>query len=228
MGRSALAIVLAGVKGRLRLFALDAGLRATAALSLSGRGSHVPSSFDLRPCSGRGRTWEHGLVALALVRAARALDAFGLRTRLRPWGCTAAGAARFQIVLDVATNGHWLAPLRPEGSGESPGGVSPPGAPRTVREPLGSHGSLCSADDITPKVDVHNLRGLIARCCWKELSAPLYDLADDRRRPIDLRPRTETAGSRWRCECRWSGRKGTGVMSPRARWGTRSCVGLGV
>lgn len=56
------AIVLAGVKGRLRLFALDAGLRATAALSLSGRGSHVPSSFDLRPCSGRGRTWEHGLV----------------------------------------------------------------------------------------------------------------------------------------------------------------------
>jgi len=53
------AIVLAGVKGRLRLFALDAALRATAALKVSGRGSHVPSSFDLAPCSGRGRTWEH-------------------------------------------------------------------------------------------------------------------------------------------------------------------------
>ena len=29
--------------------------------------------------------------------------------------------------------------------GESPGGVSPPGAPRTVRETLASHGSRCSA-----------------------------------------------------------------------------------
>ncbi len=29
--------------------------------------------------------------------------------------------------------------------GESPGGISPPGAPRTVREPLDSHGSRCSA-----------------------------------------------------------------------------------
>src|SRR5215467_1162077 len=28
---------------------------------------------------------------------------------------------------------------------ESPGGVSPPGAPRTVREPLDSYGSRCSA-----------------------------------------------------------------------------------
>src|ERR1700741_2049414 len=31
---------------------------------------------------------------------------------------------------------------------ESPGGISPPGAPRTVREPLDSHGSRCSAFDI--------------------------------------------------------------------------------
>src|SRR5919202_4462138 len=30
-------------------------------------------------------------------------------------------------------------------AGESPGGVSPPGAPRTVREPLDSYGSRCSA-----------------------------------------------------------------------------------
>ena len=33
-------------------------------------------------------------------------------------------------------------------AGESPGGVSPPGAPRTVLEPLGSHGSRCSAVDV--------------------------------------------------------------------------------
>src|SRR6516225_8876606 len=32
---------------------------------------------------------------------------------------------------------------------ESPGGVSPPGAPRTVREPLDSHGSRCSAAPMT-------------------------------------------------------------------------------
>ena len=28
---------------------------------------------------------------------------------------------------------------------ESPGGISPPGAPRTVHDPLESHGSRCSA-----------------------------------------------------------------------------------
>jgi hypothetical protein len=31
------------------------------------------------------------------------------------------------------------------GDVESPGGISPPGAPKTVREPLDSHGSRCSA-----------------------------------------------------------------------------------
>src|SRR6202051_442172 len=29
--------------------------------------------------------------------------------------------------------------------GESPGGIAPPGAPRSVHEPLDSHGSRCSA-----------------------------------------------------------------------------------
>ena len=33
--------------------------------------------------------------------------------------------------------------------GESPGGISPPGAPRTVRDPLESHGSRCSAVAMT-------------------------------------------------------------------------------
>ncbi len=32
--------------------------------------------------------------------------------------------------------------------GESPGGISLPGAPRTVREPLDSHGSRCSAGEM--------------------------------------------------------------------------------
>jgi hypothetical protein len=34
-------------------------------------------------------------------------------------------------------------------AGESPDGVSPSGAPRTVHEPLNSHGSRCSAVAIT-------------------------------------------------------------------------------
>jgi hypothetical protein len=33
--------------------------------------------------------------------------------------------------------------------GESPEGISPPGAPRTVREPLDSYGSRCSAVPVT-------------------------------------------------------------------------------
>jgi hypothetical protein len=36
-------------------------------------------------------------------------------------------------------------PRRWSGCVESPGGISPPGAPKTVREPLDSHGSRCSA-----------------------------------------------------------------------------------
>ena len=32
---------------------------------------------------------------------------------------------------------------------ESPGGISPPGAPRTVHDPLESHGSRCSAVAMT-------------------------------------------------------------------------------
>src|SRR5450759_1785333 len=37
--------------------------------------------------------------------------------------------------------------VRSDANVESPGGISPPGAPRTVREPLDSHGSRCSAID---------------------------------------------------------------------------------
>jgi hypothetical protein len=32
---------------------------------------------------------------------------------------------------------------------ESPGGISPPGAPRTVHDPLESHGSRCSTVAMT-------------------------------------------------------------------------------
>src|SRR3977135_3288341 len=38
--------------------------------------------------------------------------------------------------------------LRSSGLGESRGGISPPRAPKTVREPLDSHGFRCSASDI--------------------------------------------------------------------------------
>src|SRR5262249_27212395 len=38
---------------------------------------------------------------------------------------------------------------RKSGFVESPGGISPPGAPRTVHDPLKSHGSRCSAVAMT-------------------------------------------------------------------------------
>ena len=40
---------------------------------------------------------------------------------------------------------------------ESPGGISPPGAPRTVHDPLESHGSRCSAVAIERLCLVHRL-----------------------------------------------------------------------
>src|SRR5450759_4687658 len=38
--------------------------------------------------------------------------------------------------------------VRSDANGESRGGLSPPRAPKTVREPLNSHGFRCSAADI--------------------------------------------------------------------------------
>ena len=46
--------------------------------------------------------------------------------------------------------------------GESPGGISPPGAPKTVREPLGSHGFRCSTVG-TPAAGVTSSTG--SSCC---------------------------------------------------------------
>src|ERR1039457_401295 len=45
----------------------------------------------------------------------------------------------------LSNNGQIVAVPRISAKVESPGGISPPGAPRTVREPLDSHGSRCSA-----------------------------------------------------------------------------------
>jgi hypothetical protein len=44
-----------------------------------------------------------------------------------------------------AANRTWHPIVATAQFGESPGGVSPPGAPRAVREPLDSYGSRCSA-----------------------------------------------------------------------------------
>ena len=43
----------------------------------------------------------------------------------------------------------WKAACPNDAFVELPGGISPPGAPRTVREPLDSHGSRCSAVAMT-------------------------------------------------------------------------------
>ncbi len=51
-------------------------------------------------------------------------------------------------LLPISPKYKRLAIMHGPSAGESPGGVSPPGAPRTVLEPLGSHGSRCSAVDV--------------------------------------------------------------------------------
>lgn len=55
-------------------------------------------------------------------------SAFDVRSYVGCWGVKRTCCERDQSVAGV----------------ESPGGISPPGAPKTVREPLDSHGSRCS------------------------------------------------------------------------------------
>jgi len=58
--------------------------------------------------------------------------------------------ARYMIAneRDAAVSG-WNGPELMGQIVESPGGLSPPGAPRSVREPLGSYGSRWSAVSMT-------------------------------------------------------------------------------
>jgi hypothetical protein len=49
----------------------------------------------------------------------------------------------------LPNTGHSRQDAGATGCGESRGGISPPRAPRTVREPLDSHGSRCSAVAVT-------------------------------------------------------------------------------
>src|SRR5215469_17994043 len=48
---------------------------------------------------------------------------------------------------------------------ESPGGLSPPGAPRSVREPLDSYGSRCSAVSMTELP--------VGEECWIDSAKPV-------------------------------------------------------
>src|SRR6266478_7073972 len=67
-------------------------------------------------------------------------DAIGTQRQIR----TLMANSRFRSEADM-TRASWA--CRSDESVESPGGISPPGAPKTVREPLDSHGSRCSAAD---------------------------------------------------------------------------------
>src|SRR6516165_6396667 len=69
----------------------------------------------------------------------------------------------------------WV-PASSDGFGrvESPGGLSPPGAPRSVREPLGSYGSRCSA------VSVAELP--VGEECWIYSASPVKPVS----RPLGL------------------------------------------
>ena len=56
--------------------------------------------------------------------------------------------ARAVLAMSFAANLALPSPAAAEGV-EPPGGLSPPGAPKTVHDPLESHGSRCSAVSMT-------------------------------------------------------------------------------
>jgi hypothetical protein len=107
---------------------------------------------------------DHDLIAARRVALSLPLDEiavldtrhhnkFGLR--IRGWH---KALHRFVLVFgrptDLVMSVCWskaIAPIwcRSSQDVESPGGISPPGAPRTVRDPLESHGSRCSAVAMT-------------------------------------------------------------------------------
>ena len=58
-------------------------------------------------------------------------------------GAAASTCARKTLPLLIQLRTYRCTP-RTDAMDESPGGISPPGAPKTVREPLDSHGSRCS------------------------------------------------------------------------------------
>src|SRR5262245_19053432 len=73
-----------------------------------------------------------------------------LRSTSARWLMSAVTASSWQKASDVEVLAHHRVALMRNRSGslalvESPGGISPPGAPRTVRDPLESHGLRFSA-----------------------------------------------------------------------------------
>src|SRR6266404_7762683 len=82
------------------------------------------------------------------------------RSADRVWKCLLFG-------VDRTYRGHH----ETDANVESPGGLSPPGAPRTVREPLDSYGSRCSAVAIERLCFVHGLLPLPDGFSWPVASA---------------------------------------------------------
>src|SRR5450830_1283903 len=97
----------------------------------------------------------NGSVSLSVAGYNYNSDWTPLLAGLSPAGMAASLAAR-SFMTDKFSASSDQCPLLPQerpkwcvaandAKVESPGGISPPGAPRTVREPLDSHGSRCSA-----------------------------------------------------------------------------------
>src|SRR6266446_9297781 len=87
--------------------------------------------------------WSHEIaLGKSAVFIAARWDAIGTQRQIR----TLMANSRFRSEADM-TRASWA--CRSDESVESPGGISPPGAPKTVREPLDSHGSRCSAVSMT-------------------------------------------------------------------------------
>src|ERR1700704_3973052 len=91
-------------------------------------------------------------------------------TNVRCWGWTG------KHVLDLSLSAHV----------ESPGGISPLGAPKTVREPLDSHGSRCSTVG-TQAAGFTSSTG--SSCCHYGFSWPVASV--EQTQPLRSSPITE-------------------------------------
>src|SRR5215467_10394774 len=68
---------------------------------------------------------------------------------------------------------RWLTTRRMGEDVESPGGLSPPGAPRSVREPLDSYGSRCSRTRRSPGCGARHIVRYVFRKGSQLISCPL-------------------------------------------------------
>ena len=94
--------------------------------------ARVPTAEHREPCESRGSRTVLGAPGGEIPPGDSTIASFRCAAKLVAYWTNNGQKAALGLDLSTAIV-------------ESPGGISPPGAPRSVREPLDSHGSRCSA-----------------------------------------------------------------------------------